>query len=114
LCVVLFLVVFSVDRMFWYLSFLLGTWVFVLLSSSWVMCVYIYIYGLYCGGFFDLGFLCLLHLVDLIVFQLEFEWLPIGISYCSFLPFILCMDLGVKTQLDYLQQCLPGNFSLMV
>jgi ABC-type microcin C transport system permease subunit YejE len=78
------------------------------------MCVYIYIYGLYCGGFFDLGFLCLLHLVDLIVFQLEFEWLPIGISYCSFLPFILCMDLGVKTQLDYLQQCLPGNFSLMV
>jgi hypothetical protein len=77
-------------------------------------CVYIYIYGLYCGGFFDLGFLCLLHLVDLIVFQLKFEWFPIGISYCSFLPFILCTDLGVKTQLDYLQQCLPGNFSLMV
>ena len=74
----------------------------------------IYICGLYCGGFFDLGFLCLLHLVDLILFQLEFEWFPIGISYCSFLPFILCMDLGVKTQLDYLQQCLPGNFSLMV
>ena len=42
LCVILFLVVFSVDRMFWYLSFLLGTWVFVLLSSSWVVYIYIY------------------------------------------------------------------------
>ena len=41
--VILFLVVFSVDRMFWYLSFLLGTWVFVLLSSSWVVYIYIYI-----------------------------------------------------------------------
>jgi len=38
----------------------------------------------------------------------------IGISYCLFLPFILCMDSGVKTQLDYLQQCLPGNFFPMV
>ena len=38
----------------------------------------------------------------------------IGISYCLFLPFILCMDSGVKTQLDYIQQCLPGNFFPMV